>query len=70
MQRDKDVKTESIEDTFMANMRLRENRKLGPDSYQAVMAAKRPSRKRDLKKIEDWLKAKRRAERLNKDAGD
>jgi hypothetical protein len=38
----------------MANMRLREKPKVGPDSYQGVMSAKRPSRKRDLRKIEEW----------------
>jgi hypothetical protein len=34
------------------------------DPYQGAIPVKPPSRKRDLRKIEEWLKAKRRAEQL------
>lgn len=40
------------------------------DPYQGVMSAKPPSRKRDLRKVEEWLKAKRRAEQLKREETD
>jgi len=41
------------------------------DPYQGAMSAKRPSRKKDLRKVGEWIEAKRRAEQLKReDSGD
>ena len=41
------------------------------DPYQGALSAKQPSRKLDLRKVQEWLEAKKRAERLKKeDAAD
>jgi hypothetical protein len=41
------------------------------DPYQGAMTAKPPRQKRDLRKVGEWLEAKKRAERLKKEnAGD
>ena len=57
----------SIENTGLAKVRLGQGKPATRfDPYQGVMSAKRPSRKRDLRKVEEWLKAKRRAEQLER----
>jgi len=65
MQKDKDIGSPqfSIEDTGMVKQRMGMGQPVSRfDPYQGAMSAKRPSRKRDLRKVEEWLKAKRRAE--------
>jgi hypothetical protein len=50
----------------MARARLAEREAASAfDPYQGVMS-KPASRKRDLRKVEEWLKAKRRAEELKR----
>jgi hypothetical protein len=57
----------SIEDTGMVKARLGENASASRfDPYQGT-AIKKPSRKRDLRKIGEWLVAKRRAEALKRE---
>jgi hypothetical protein len=74
MQKDKDLKSPqfSIEDTGMVKLRMGMGQPVSRfDPYQGAMTAKRASRKRDLRKIEEWLKAKSRAEALKReDAGE
>ncbi len=45
------------------------HRSLQADSIRtrASCSAKQPGRKRDLRKVEEWLKAKRRAEQLKRE---
>jgi hypothetical protein len=58
----------SIEDTIKAKVRLHQGQSASRfDPYQGVMSAKQPSRKRDLRKLGEWLEAKRRAEQIKKD---
>jgi hypothetical protein len=73
MQGDNDSKEVrwSIEDTLKAKVRLRQEQPASRfDPYQGALSAKPPSRKRDLRKVQEWLEAKRRAERNKKDASD
>jgi hypothetical protein len=73
MQNDKDPKGAqlSVEDTGMVKQRLGMGAPVGRfDPYQGAMTAKPPSRKRDLRKVGEWLEAKKRAERLKKDEAD
>jgi hypothetical protein len=73
MPRDKDTKDPkwSIEDTRSARIRLGESKVAVPvDSYQGAMSKKRPSRKRDLRKIGEWLEVRRRAEQLKREQGE
>ncbi len=70
MQKEKHPKSPqlSIEDTGMVKQRMGMGAPVSRfDPYQGVMAAKRPSRKRDLRKVQEWLEAKRRAERIKKE---
>jgi len=68
MQGDKDDGGWDIEDTSKMKVRLRQASPRSPfDPYQGAMSSKPPSRKRDLRKVQEWLEAKRRAERLKKD---
>ena len=61
----------SIEDTGTPETRLvRTKRASGFDPYDGTMSAKPPSRKRDLRKVDEWLKAKRRAEQLKREEPD
>ena len=70
MPKDKDIKTPplSIEDTGLVKRRMGMGQSASRfDPYQGVMAAKPPSRKRDLRKVQEWLEAKKRAERIKKE---
>jgi hypothetical protein len=70
MQKDKDQENRdlSIEDTGVVKQRMGMGASVSRfDPYQGAMSAKPPSRKRDLRKVEEWLKAKRRAEQLKRD---
>jgi len=61
----------SIEDTGTSEVRLVKTRRAsGFDPYNGAMSEKRPSRKRDLRKVDEWLKAKRRAEQLKREDPD
>ena len=67
MQKDKDVKSPrlSIEDTGMVKARMGMGQPVSRfDPYQGVMSAKRPDRKKDLRKVQEWLEARKRAERI------
>jgi hypothetical protein len=58
----------SIEDTMKAKVRLHQGQPVSRfDPYQGVMSTKPPSRKRDLRKVGEWIEAKRRAERNKKE---
>jgi hypothetical protein len=58
----------SIEDTIKAKVRLHQGQPVSRfDPYQGVMSAKQPSRKKDLRKLGEWLELKRRAEKNKKD---
>jgi hypothetical protein len=74
MHKDKDLKRPqlSIEDTGILKQRMGLGAPVSRfDPYQGAMSAKPPSRKRDLRKVGEWLEAKKRAERLKKEnAGD
>jgi len=74
MPKDKDIKTPplSIEDTGLVKRRMGMGQSASRfDPYQGALSAKQPSRKRDLRKVQEWLEAKKRAERLKKeDAAD
>jgi hypothetical protein len=70
MPKDRDIKTPplSIEDTGLVKRRMGMGQSASRfDPYQGVMSAKRPSRKRDLRKVQEWLEAKRRAEALKRE---
>jgi hypothetical protein len=70
MQKDKDLKSRqlSIEDTAIVKQRMGMGAPISRfDPYQGTMSAKPPSRKKDLRKVQEWLEAKRRAERNKKD---
>jgi hypothetical protein len=70
MPKDKDIKTSplSIEDTGLVKRRMGMGQSASRfDPYQGALSAKPPSRKRDLRKVEEWLKAKRRAEQLKRE---
>ncbi len=70
MQKDKDPKISrlSVEDTSRVKQRMGMGAPISRfDPYQGAMTAKPPSRKRDLRKVGEWLEAKRRAERLKKE---
>jgi hypothetical protein len=55
----------SIEDTGIGRLRLtRGKSENGFDPYQGVVPTQRTSRKKDLRKLGEWLEAKRRAEAL------
>jgi hypothetical protein len=74
MKNDKGPKSSrlSIEDTGMVKQRMGMGAPVSRfDPYQGAMTAKPPSQKRDLRKVGEWLEAKKRAERLKKEnAGD
>lgn len=58
----------SIENTVVTKFRLRQQTPASRfDPYQGAIPVKPPGRKRDLRKIEEWLKAKRRAEQLKRE---
>jgi hypothetical protein len=60
--------TFSIEDTAAARARL-ERGKRGPsafDPYAGAVSARPPTAKKDLRKLGDWIKAKRTAEELKR----
>jgi len=62
MHEDRQGEQWSIEDTGSAKARIGEKASASRfDPYQGA-AMKKPSRKRDLRKIGEWLEAKRRAE--------
>ena len=68
--KDKDTQW-SLEDTGTVTVRLRHAKSASSfDPYQGTMSAKQPSRKRDLRRVEEWLKAKRRAELLKLEESD
>ena len=55
----------SIESTRRMRARV-----MGPsreDPYQGAMTAKRPSRKKDLRKLGEWIKAKQLAEQVRRE---
>ncbi len=53
----------SIETTARSRVRIRETALPGRcDPYGGRFSATRPARKRDLRKVEEWLEARRRAE--------
>ena len=57
-----------LKDTGVAKSRLRAQKPPARfDPYQGVMSVKQPSRKKDLRKVEEWLKAKRRAKELKRE---
>jgi len=62
----------SIEDTAMVKLRMGMGQPVSRfDPYQGVMSTMRPSRKKDLRKVGEWIEAKRRAEQLKReDSGD
>ena len=58
----------SIEDTGTSEVRLVQKKRTGGfDPYQGAISERPPSRKRDLRKIDEWLKARRRAEQLKRE---
>lgn len=61
------VKTINIENSAIAKRRVLGSR--APSRFDPYHGAadKAPSRKRDLRKVDEWLKAKRRAEELKKE---
>jgi len=70
MQRHKDPNSPqfSIEDTALMKLRIGMGQSVSRfDPYQGAMSAKPPSRKRDLRKVQEWLEAKRRAESLKRE---
>jgi hypothetical protein len=70
MPKDKDIKTPplSIEDTGLVKRRMGMGQSPSRfDPYQGAVSGKPPNRKRDLRKVQEWLEAKRRAERLKKE---
>jgi hypothetical protein len=70
MQKDKDLKSRqlSIEDTGVVKQRMGMGAPVSRfDPYQGAMSAKPPSRKKDLRKVQEWLEAKRRAEALKRE---
>ena len=72
MPKDKDIQTPplSVEDTGLLKRRMGMGHSASRfDPYQGVMSSKPPSRKRDLRKVQEWLEAKKRAERNKKDGG-
>ncbi len=52
----------SIEDFGKTRARLKQH---GP--YQRVLAAKRPTQKKDLRKLGEWIKAKQLAEQVRRE---
>ncbi len=72
MQKDKGIKAPTLflEDTGLVKRRMGMGHSASRfDPYQGVMSSKPPSRKRDLRKVQEWLEAKKRAERNKKDGG-
>jgi hypothetical protein len=58
------------EDTARSKIRLAEKKgAAGFDPYKGVFASRPPRRKRDLKQVEEWLKAKRLAEESKREDG-
>ena len=61
----------STEDADTAKARLAQKRGSAFDPYQGAFANQPPRRKKDLRKVGQWLEAKRRAEGLkNEGAGE
>ena len=70
MSKDKDIKTPplSVEDTGLVKRRMGMGQSASRfDPYQGAISAKPPSRKKDLRKVQEWLEAKRRAEKLKRE---
>jgi len=70
MPKDKDIKTPplSVEDTGLVKRRMGMGQSASRfDPYQGAISAKPPSRKKDLRKVQEWLEAKRRAEKLKRE---
>jgi hypothetical protein len=70
MQKDKDIKTSpfSAEDTGVVKRRMGMGQSVSRfDPYQGAVSTKPPSRKRDLRKVQEWLEAKRRAEAIKRE---
>ena len=76
MKRDEDSTAEpkrSVENTGTARLLLFQSKSPRPrpvsrfDPYQGAMSALQPSRKRDLRKLEEWLKAKGMAEAVKRE---
>jgi hypothetical protein len=70
MQKDKDLKSPQlpIEDTGIVKQRMGMGAPVSRfDPYHGAISAKPPGRKRDLRKVQEWLEAKKRAERIKKD---
>ncbi len=58
----------SIEDTGTGRLRLSRGRTEGGfDPYNGAMSTQRTSRKKDLRKLGEWLEAKRRAEEIRRE---
>jgi hypothetical protein len=55
----------SIEDTARTKQRLAKA-KHGSDPYDGALVNKVPSRKKDLRKLGEWLEAKRKADELKR----
>ena len=54
----------SLEDTRAERNRLKQARpEVRFDPYDGTYANKKPGRKRDLRRLQEWLEAKRRAEK-------
>jgi hypothetical protein len=56
----------TTEDTGKARLRIVKSRSSGMDPYDGALAQKPPSNKKDLRKLGEWLEAKRRAEELQR----
>jgi hypothetical protein len=70
MQKDKDLKSPqlSVEDRAMAKVRMGMGQPVSRfDPYQGAMSTKRTGRKKDLRKVGEWIEAKRRAEQLKRE---
>jgi hypothetical protein len=73
MQKDKDLKSSqlSVEDTALVKQRMGMGQTASRfDPYQGALSANRSSRKKDLRKVGEWLEAKRRAEQLKREETD
>jgi hypothetical protein len=56
-----------MEDAATAKARLAQKKGSGFDPYQGAFAKQPPRRKKDLRKVGEWLESKRRAEILKRE---
>jgi hypothetical protein len=58
----------NLEDTGTARTRLKQSRSGSRfDPYQGTYEGRKPSRKRDLRKVQEWLEARDRAEQIKRE---